>query len=197
VLTAPDAAGEGGEHRDVEPIEPGIAVAAFVDVPEQDAVAVTVGRWLGERARTRDRALTGVEPLSPQVPPSGRCRRYRQPSPQPNVPPPHHGRRALRPRVRGEPATRHRPLGWQRAHGPATGPRQPLMSGLRRLPGYIEEALRHGGALPLEGEAVLNPACVGAGGSVFAHLCASHPVRRARWPREAADGDVRSGADHA
>jgi hypothetical protein len=58
-------------------------------------------------------------------------------------------------------------------------------------------SLAHGGALPLESEAVLNSACVGAGRSVFARLCASHLVRRARWPRQAADGDARSGADHA
>src|SRR5690606_34265645 len=64
----PNVAAERPDHRDVEAVELYVAVAAFLDVPDENALAELVVRRLGPGARTWDRAPAHVEPLTLEPP---------------------------------------------------------------------------------------------------------------------------------
>src|SRR5262245_41882172 len=67
-LSFPDVAVEGAQRHHAETFEAHVAVIALADVPRQDAFAGTLGGRLGKRARARDAAIAGVEPVSRNAP---------------------------------------------------------------------------------------------------------------------------------
>jgi hypothetical protein len=62
-LPHPEIALKLTNREDVEAVQLDVAVRPFTDVVRQDAVAVIVGGWLCELARTRDVAASHVEPI--------------------------------------------------------------------------------------------------------------------------------------
>src|SRR5206468_10455860 len=67
-VLVPDVPLEPGDGGEVQPVQADIPEAAFVDVPDEDAVAVALGGWLGERAGAGHRPLADVDPIPDQMP---------------------------------------------------------------------------------------------------------------------------------
>jgi hypothetical protein len=63
-LPRPDVAIKLPDSEDIEAVKPDVPVFTFADVIGEQAVAVIVGWWLCELARTRDVAASHVEPIT-------------------------------------------------------------------------------------------------------------------------------------
>src|SRR5690606_22566292 len=64
----PDVAAERTEHRNIQAVEIDGAVAALLDVPDENALAEPVVGRLGPRAGAGNCAAAHVEPLTREVP---------------------------------------------------------------------------------------------------------------------------------
>jgi hypothetical protein len=61
---SPDVAIKLPDSEDIEAVKPDVTILPLADVVGEQAVAVIVGRWLCELARTRDVAASHVEPMT-------------------------------------------------------------------------------------------------------------------------------------
>ena len=69
----PDVAVKLTDREDIEAVWPDVPVGPLADVVGQYAVAVIVGGWLCELARTRDVAASHIEPIALHPPVRNVC----------------------------------------------------------------------------------------------------------------------------
>jgi hypothetical protein len=63
-LPSPDVAIKLADREDIEAIKRDVPVCTLADVVGEQAVAMIVGGWLCELARTRDVAASHIEPIT-------------------------------------------------------------------------------------------------------------------------------------
>src|SRR5215472_13710838 len=68
LCAGPDVTSKTTQPQYVKTCEWNSAVAAFADMPGENTIAVTIGRWLGKVAGTRNSAFTSVEPIPLDTP---------------------------------------------------------------------------------------------------------------------------------
>jgi hypothetical protein len=72
-LPRPEVAIKLPDREDIEAVKAHVPVFTLADVVSQHTVAVIVGRWLCELARTRDVAASHVEPITLHPPRRNIC----------------------------------------------------------------------------------------------------------------------------